>query len=200
MNTYLTAASAFALSFAAPAMAQTMTPGSAPMSSSMTGMMTEADVGVSPMASMPATDYVKMAADSDMYEIASSRLALTKSRNAATRNYAQMMIRDHTGTTRSLTAALKNADRTIAKPSTRMSDANNAKIALLRRAPRDGFDTLYMQQQMDSHKMAWSLHKGYAVNGTDPALKQVASTAVPIVEGHITNMRGMMPANMTSGM
>ena len=205
MKLLLTAASAFALTSAAPALAQTMANdsaqmSSAQMSSSTTGMMSATDVGVSPMAAMPATDYVKMAADSDQYEIQSSRLALSKSRAAATRSYAQMMIRDHTGTTRTLMAALRNADRTIARPSTRLSAENAAKIALLRRAPRDSFDTLYMQQQMDSHKTAWSLHKGYALNGTDPALKQVASTAVPIVETHITGMKGMMPANMTSGM
>ena len=200
MKLILTTASAFALTLAAPAIAQMAPAPAAPMSSAMTGTMSEADVGVSPMAAMPATDYVKMAADSDQYEIQSSRLALSKSRAAATRRYAQQMISDHTGTTRNLMAALRNGDRTIARPSTRLSAENAAKIALLRRAPRDSFDTLYMQQQMDSHKTAWSLHKGYATNGTDAALKQVASTAVPIVESHITNMRGMMPANMTSGM
>lgn len=191
MNKYLIAASAFALTLAAPAMAQDAT--------AMTGTMSAADVGMQPMAAMPAADYVKLAADGDMYEIASSKLALTKSRNPQVRSYAQQMITDHTGTTRTLMAALKNPDRTIARPSMRPSADTAAKLALLRRAPKDSFDTLYMQQQMQSHQMAWSLDKGYATNGTDAALKQVASTAVPIVESHLTQMKGMMPNNMTSG-
>lgn len=203
MTKFLTAASAFALTVGAPAHAQmtgTAPMASAPMSSSMTGTMTASDIGVSPMPAMSATDYVKLAADSDMYEVVSSKLALTKSRNASTRNYAQTMTRDHTATTKTLMAALRNNDRTIVKPSMRLSAENAAKVTLLRRAPRADFDTLYMQQQMDSHKAAWSLHKGYALNGTDAALKQVASTAVPVVEAHFTSMKGMMPANMTSGM
>jgi putative membrane protein len=51
---------------------------------------------------------------------------------------------------------------------------------------------------MTAHQKAWALHKGYATEGTDPALKQVAATAVPIVERHITHLKSLMPASMTA--
>lgn len=197
MKHLLLAATAFA--FAAPAAAQTNHQG---MNHSMpaSGSMTAADVGVAPITGTSATDYVKLAADSDNYEIQSSRLALSKSRREDVKGYAREMIADHTGTTRSLTAALKNDDRTIAKPSTRLSSDNAAKIALLKRAPKASFDDLYLQQQLQSHQAAWALHKGYATEGTDPALKQVASTAVPIIERHVMHAKQMAPASMSSGM
>jgi len=44
--------------------------------------------------------------------------------------------------------------------------------------------------------MAWSLHKGYATDGTDPALKQVASTAVPIVEMHLQHLKSLSASSM----
>ena len=173
---------------AAPAWAQDPT--------AMTGTMTASDVGAQPMAGVSATDYVKMAADSDMYEIQSSKIALAKSRNPAVKSFAKQMISDHMLTSKSLMAALSNPDRQIAKPAMMLSSDNASKIALLKKAPKGNFDNLYQQQQLQAHQMAWSLHKGYATDGTDVALKQVASTAVPVVERHLQHLKGMMPANM----
>ena len=181
-------AGALALAIASPAFAQ------APAS---TGMLTAADAGVSPLMGVSATDYVKLAADSDMYEVQSSRLALTRSKRADVKNFANEMITDHSLTTKSLMAALKNNDRTIAKPSTRLSADNAAKIALLKKAPKDSFDDLYLQQQAQAHQSAWALHKGYATDGTDAALKQVASTAVPVIERHLTHAKQILPAALS---
>jgi putative membrane protein len=162
----------------------------------MTGSLTSTDVGVSPIAGQSASDYVKAAADGDNYEIQSSRVALSRSKNANVKSFARQMIADHSQTSQSLMAALSNADRTITKPSTALSASNTAKVQLLKKAPKASFDTLYMQQQMQSHQTAWAVHKGYVVDGADPALKQVASTALPVVERHITSLKGSMPAGM----
>ncbi|WP_375429547.1 DUF4142 domain-containing protein [uncultured Sphingomonas sp.] len=192
MKYILLAATAFAL--AAPATARTTQ--SMPMAS---GSMTASDVGVAPLTGTTPTDYVKLAADSDNYEMQSSRLALTKSKRDDVKGYAREMIADHTTTSKALMAALKNGDRTIASPSTRLSADNAAKIALLKRAPKGTFDDLYLQQQLQSHQTAWALHKGFATDGADESLKQVASTAVPIVERHVMHAKQMTPASMSSG-
>jgi putative membrane protein len=149
--------------------------------------------------SMSATDYVRLAADGDNYEIQSSKVALMRSKRADVKSLARQMITDHMQTSKSLMAALSNADRKITPPSTTLSDANMSKIQLLKKAPRASFDNLYLQQQMQAHQMAWSLHKGYATDGTDPALKQVASTAVPVVEMHLQHLKSLTSASM-SGM
>lgn len=162
-----------------------------------TGSMSSTETGVSPMSGVSATDYVKLAADSDMYEIQSSRLALTKSKRDDVKAFAQQMITDHTGTTKALMAALKNNDRTIARPSTQLSSTNAAKLALLKKAPKATFDDMYLQQQAQAHQAAWALHKGYATDGTDPALKQVASTAVPVIERHLQHAKQMLPAGLS---
>ncbi len=197
MKHFLLAATAFAL--AAPAVAQT----NQGMSHSMpmaSGSMTAADVGVAPITGTTPTDYVKMAADSDMYEMQSSKLALSKSRRDDVKGYAREMIADHTTTSKALMAALKNGDRTIAKPSTRLSADNAAKIALLKRAPKASFDDLYLQQQLQSHQTAWALHKGFSTDGADASLRQVAATAVPIVERHVMHAKQMAPASMSPAM
>jgi putative membrane protein len=79
----------------------------------------------------------------------------------------------------------------------KLSAANAAKIALLKKAPKATFDDLYLQQQAQAHQAAWALHKGYATDGTDAALKQVASTAVPVIERHLQHAKQMLPAGLT---
>lgn len=161
-----------------------------------TGSMSSSDVGVAPLSEQSASDYVNAASDSDLYEIQSSRVALTKSKNANVKSFARQMIADHTTTTNSLMAALKNPERTIAKPSPKLSTANASKIELLKKAPKASFDQLYMQQQMQAHQTAWAIHKGFVLDGNDPALKQVASTALPIVERHFSSLKAGGMAGM----
>lgn len=200
MKKMILVASAFALGSSLTVAASAQSGMSMPMPGTPGGTMSATDVGVSPLSGTSATDYVKMAADSDMYEIASSKLALSKSKDAGVKSYARQMITDHTGTTRALMAALTNGDRKIAKPGKMMSATNAANVALLKKAPRASFDQLYMQQQMTSHQTAWALHKGYSTEGTDAALRQVASTAVPIVESHFQHLKTMPMAAPAGGM
>jgi len=183
MKSVMMIAGAMLMATAAPAFAQ----------------MTPADTGVQPITGTSATDYVKLAADSDLYEITSGRLAMTKSKRADVKSFARETVTDHTNTSKALNAALVNKDRKIAKPSTRLSAENEAKITLLKKAPKASFDDLYLQQQAEAHKAAWALHKGYATEGTDPALKQVASTAVPVIERHLMHAKQLTTTAM-SGM
>ncbi|RVT90444.1 DUF4142 domain-containing protein [Sphingomonas crocodyli] len=171
-------------------------PAFAQVSTATTGSLTAADAGVAPRAGVSATDYVKLAADSDLYEIQSSRLAATKAQRKDVKDFAKEVISDHSATSKSLMAALRNDDRSITRPSTSLSADKAAKLTLLRKAPRDQFDNLYLQQQAEAHQEAWALHKGYATDGTDPALKQVASTAVPVIERHLTHAKQLLPAGL----
>jgi putative membrane protein len=175
----------------APAIAQDM--------GATAGTMSATDVGAAPMMGTPAQNYVAWAADSDMYEIQSSRLALTKGRSDAVKAHAREMIADHTMTTKTLLAALPRTEPKVAKPPMKLSEPNAAMIAQLKQASRDSFDGLYMQQQMQAHQKAWALHKGYASDGSDPALRQVATSAVPIIEKHLQHLKSM-PAGGMSGM
>jgi putative membrane protein len=187
--TFRTAVATAALMIAAPSIAQMP---STPMSS---GTMSATDVGVSPLTGTSGTDYVKLAADSDNFEIQSGRIAEMKSKRTDVRAFAKQMISAHTGTTKSLMAALNNQDRKITPPSPKLSAVNQAKIDLLRKAPKNSFDQIYLKQQFEAHQNAWALHKGYETDGTDASLKQVASTAVPIVESHLAMLKSM-PAGM----
>lgn len=182
----------FALTLAAvPAMAL-----SQDVSASGAGAM-QAGAGGSPMLGTAPQTYAAMAADSDMYEIQSSRLALSKSRNAGVKTLAREMIADHMTTTKTLMAALPRTKPRIPAPPKTLSAENAAMIAQLRQASASDFDALYLQQQLQAHRKAWSLHQGFATDGADPALRSVAASAVPIIERHLQHLQSMPAGGMS---
>ena len=192
MNRLLILAASTTLAFALPAFAQ-----DAPPAATMTGTMSAADVGVSPITGLTATNYAEMAAGSDKFEIESARIALNRSSRPDVKQFAQMMIDQHTTSTQQLTGALKNDQRTI-KVSSNMALTSEQKSMLtqLRKTPKAGFDNAYLTQQLEAHKKAWAVHKGYATGGEDAPLRQVAANIVPVVESHITQVKALIPAGV----
>ncbi len=163
--------------------------------SANTGSMTADQVGVQPLTGVSSADYVAQAAASDMFEIQSAKVAEGKSKQKNIREFASGMIKDHTKTSATLAAALDNAQRKIAKPSPTLPTDKQAMIDQLKATPRGAaFDQLYVSQQLQSHQQAWALHKGYATDGDDAALRQVAAGAVPVVESHLVELKGLAAA------
>ena len=69
-------------------------------------------------------------------------------------------------------------------------------VKLLQKAPRSTFDNLYLTQSAQVQQAAWAVNKGYAQDGTDPALQQVAGTAVPMLENELTTGKSLTPSGL----
>lgn len=133
--------------------------------------------------------YVMKAGAGDLYEKESSRLLLTSTGNARLKQFAQMMVRDHTKSTADVTAAARQANVKVAPPKLDAVQARN--MAALRAAKGPARDTLYVTQQKAAHQMALQLHSGYAANGTAAPLKAVAAQVAPVVQTHIDELAAM---------
>jgi putative membrane protein len=134
------------------------------------------------------TGYVQMAASSDMYEIQSSQIALSKAQNPLVRQFAQMMVNDHTNTTQQLMAASQAAGLPPMSPM--MMPMHARMVAELQAAPSGaGFDRIYARQQLMAHQQALALHSNYAARGDTPALRSVAAAATPVVRRHLDLVR-----------
>jgi putative membrane protein len=142
----------------------------------------------SPAAATPTTRdaFVAMAGASDLYEIRSSQMAQKQSRNAAVRDFAGMMIRDHNSTTKQVVAAARSAG--MSPPPPALTPMQQDMLDRLKGKSGADFDREYLSQQVQAHQMALALHQNYAANGDTPALRQVAS-AVPIVQAHYDRVR-----------
>lgn len=151
---------------------------------------------IAPASGTAATDYVKGSADALNYQMAAATLATSRAQRDDVKAFARQALDHATTQQKSLMAALSNADRKIARPSTELSSARKADLELLRRAPRAGFDNLYLTQQTDRAPAIWAMQKGYSLDGTDQPLRQVATAAVPQIEQDYGNARALTPAGL----
>lgn len=148
-----------------------------------------ADNGMS-AAALTAPDFAKKAAMSDMYEIASSKLAVTMATDPAIKKFAQQMVDGHTATTRALKAAIAK-DNVIMLPATALDAEHQALVDALKAAKGANFDTLYKTQQTDVHTKTLATLEGYASAGDKPAVKAFAAETAPKVKSHLDMVKSM---------
>ncbi len=139
---------------------------------------------------LTATDFVQNAAAGDMFEIASSKIALQRSHNPAIKAFARMMITDHTKTTAGLKAAIAKSGQGIAPPTELPSD-KQALLQELQTIPAANFDKKYVDDQVDGHQAALDLMSRYANDGTIPPLQEAAKKTGPLVQMHLDKAKAL---------
>jgi putative membrane protein len=151
-----------------------------------------------PAATMPtapdeaaAPDFVTKAAAGDMFEIASSKLALTRSSSTPIKKFAQDMIDAHTKTTAGLKAAITSAGLALTPPAA-LPDDLQKKVDDLRTADAKDFDKKYLDDQKDAHQAALDLLQRYAQDGDAPALKAFAAETAPKVQQHLDMVKSLI--------
>jgi putative membrane protein len=157
---------------------------------------TAAPVVADPNNPLAAPGYMAMAASSDQFEIQSSQLALQASQNPAVRSFAQMLIPHHQQTTATLMQAAQSAG--LMPPPLVLLPPHQAMLDQLKGAGTgSGFDQAFKTIQIQAHQQALELHQNYANGGDVPTLRQAASSAVPIVQQHLTTAQSLNVEAMT---
>jgi putative membrane protein len=126
--------------------------------------------------------FVKEAAMSDMLEIDAARIAQQKG-NAEEKNFAEMMITDHTKTSSEL-KSIAPAGAKAAIPAS-LDDASKKKLDKLRDAKPGDFASDYDPMQVSAHKDAVSLFERYAKGGDNERLKDWAGKTLPALQHHL---------------
>src|SRR6476660_7743710 len=115
-----------------------------------------------------APGYMAQAASADQFEIQSGQLALQASQNAGVRNFANMIINDHTRSTQMIASAAASARLTPPPPT--ILPSQQAMLDQLRSAGTGyTFDQAFQQTQIQAHQQALALHQNYATSGDVPA-------------------------------
>lgn len=134
--------------------------------------------------------YLHHAVDSDSYEVASSQLALQRSRNRQIRAFAQMMINHHTRSAAELARIHGSARPTLGQP---QSEPKSQMLEKLRTSGGKAFEENYVQGQIAAHEEALSLHRTYASTGGNAQLRAFAARTAPLVESHLARARTLRP-------
>ena len=156
------AAGALALS-GSGALAQAVSP-------TNTGSMSSMDTGTTPIAGQNEPAFVMAASDANLYQIKAAQFAVTKAQRDDVKAFAKRVQTEAQIAQKALMAALRNDQRTIKAPSSSLSSDRAALVKLLQKTPRGSFDNLYLSQSAQVLQAAWAINKGYAQDGTDPAL------------------------------
>ncbi|MET3972431.1 putative membrane protein [Bradyrhizobium sp. i1.4.4] len=136
-------------------------------------------LGVAPTTA----DFVKEVAVSDMFEIASSKLAEQKG-NAQEKSFAQQMVTDHTKTSGELKALVGDGKVQATLPTTPDSP-HQSKLDKLKGATGKDFTSDYDSYQVSAHEDAISLFDRYAKGGDNTALKDWADKTLPALRHHL---------------
>lgn len=161
MKLLMMSAAVAAVTIAAPAAAQVMTP----------------------------SEYVMAAGASDLYEITSSQIVLDTTQDPRLRAFAQMMIQNHTKSTADVKAAAARSRVKVMPP--KLTPLQQELVTELRAEQGPARDAAYIAQQKASHGQALNVQKAYAADGTAPALKTTAATIMPVVEHNIEELKTM---------
>ena len=146
---------------------------------------------VDPTNPLFAPGYMAQAASSDQFEIQSGQLALQASQNAGVRNFANMIITDHTHSTQMVASAAAAARLTPPPPT--ILPPQQAMLDQLRAAGTGpSFDMAFQQVQIQAHQSALALHQNYAAGGDVPQLKAVAAQIVPVVQMHLNQAQALV--------
>jgi len=137
-----------------------------------------------------APDFVAKAAASDMFEVESSKVALSRSNNAEVKQFAQMMIDAHTKSTADLKAAIAASGQAITPPAALPTDLQT-KLDALKSADAADFDLRYLNDQVDGHDAALNLVQRYANDGDVPQIKDTAIALAPVVQAHYTEVKAL---------
>jgi putative membrane protein len=110
---------------------------------------------------------VNKVAISDMFEIQSSQLALSKQADEDTKPFAQKMVQDHQKTSSELKAVVEGSMVKLTLPTALDSDHQKMLNDLQAKDGKD-FDRTYDQIQLKAHQDAVALFEAYSKMATIP--------------------------------
>ncbi len=134
-------------------------------------------------------DFVMEAASSDMFEIASSKLAAERA-DPATKIFATQMIADHTKTSTEM-KQMVDSGKVKATIPTAMSSAQKDMLDKLNGLQGADFTKQYHSDQVSAHKDAVDLFKRYGDGGDNAELKAWAAKTRPALEHHLMMAQDM---------
>ena len=150
------------------------------------------DVNMAGMAATPmaASDFASTVAASDMFEIATGKLASANATNAELKSFGGMLVSDHTKSSADLKTAAAAATPKVTLPAAMPAELQ-AKVDALKAVKGAEFDRLFLEQQKEGHQKTLDALKSYASSGDAPSLKSFAEKASPVVQAHLDKLNAM---------
>lgn len=126
--------------------------------------------------------FMRNAAAANLAEIQAGRLALDRGSSAQVKQLAQRIIDDHTKANDQLMSIAERKQVTLPTAPTPMQKQEADHLKTLSGTT---FDQAYARAMVKDHRKAIKMFGMESQNGTDPDLKQFASTTLPALKQHL---------------
>ena len=202
-------AAAIGLAAAGALSAQTATPPTAETSAAVPTVPTDGATTTAPAATATTTapaatatvggtdvaisaltpqEFVNRAASSGMFEVMSSELALERAATPSVKEFAQMMVTDHTKANDELKIVAAANGLTVPAE---MSGTPADDWEMLQNADAGVFEQSYVDMQIKAHSTAIDLFSAQAQATTNPELSAFAQKTLPTLQSHREMLTGM---------
>jgi putative membrane protein len=137
-----------------------------------------------------AAGFANAVAASDRFEIESSKVAADLANSPQIKTFAEQLRADHEKSTSQLKAAAAKATPAVTVTPT-LDPEQKAMLNQLKGATGADFDRRFIDQQTTAHQKALSLLRNYVGKGDAQSLKDFASKAATVVEGHLEHVNSI---------
>jgi putative membrane protein len=127
--------------------------------------------------------FVQDAALGGMAEVELGKLATQKASSDAVKQFGQKMVDDHTKANDQLKEIASKENINIPDS---LDSKHQSRIEKLSKLSGPDFDKAYVKDQVKDHKKDVSEFKSEAENGSNPNIKQFASTTLPTLQQHLS--------------
>jgi putative membrane protein len=150
-------------------------------------------------AAEPMTDqqFVDFAAQTDMMEAHLGQLASSSASAQGVKDYAQMLVTDHTNDYTQLNAVATKANLVMPKG---LDDAHNKMIAPFEKLQGAAFDRRYVQEMVAGHTKAIAVYTKEASDAQNPDLKAYANQVLPVLQKHLDGAKDLQKAKPSAKM
>jgi Predicted outer membrane protein len=137
-------------------------------------------------------DFVMKAADGGMMEVELGKIAQQKAQSQRVKNYADMIVTDHTKANDDLKSI---AGSKLSMPAA-MSAEHQKHIDMLKNKSGADFDKSYINMMIDDHKKDIAEFKKASQNVKDAGIKGFATNALPVLQKHLDSAQAIHSGKM----
>jgi putative membrane protein len=143
--------------------------------------------------SRPMTDqqFVDFAAQTDMMEANLGQLAQNQASSQQVKDYATTLVTDHTSDYGQLSQAAKQANLTVPNA---LDKEHDTMIAPMQKLKDAAFDHKYAREMIAGHTKAIAIYQKEATSAQNDAIKSYASTALPVLQKHLSGAQDLEKA------
>lgn len=140
-------------------------------------------------------DFVNLAAQTDMTEAHLGQLAESNAKSQAVKDYAQMLVTEHTADYKQLSMIASQAGLSVPKG----LDAKHDKMATtFEKLKGPAFDKRYIHEMMLGHQTAIAAYNKESREGQNEKLKAYATQALPTLEKHEKGAKDLQSGKSSS--